>query len=42
MVVTAEVGKGGDDKKLHQTDEGLMHRGRDLWLATLRWVSENK
>jgi site-specific DNA recombinase len=27
---------------LRQTDEGLMHRGHDLWLATLRWVSENK
>jgi hypothetical protein len=42
MVITDEVGKGGDAKKLRQTDEGLMHRGNDLWLATLRWVSENK
>jgi uncharacterized protein YndB with AHSA1/START domain len=42
MVITDEVGKGGDAKKLRQTDEGLMHRGHDLWLATLRWVSENK
>lgn len=42
MVITDEVGKGDDAKKLRQTDEGLMHRGHDLWLATLRWVSENK
>jgi hypothetical protein len=25
-----------------QTDEGLMHRGHDPWLATLRWVAESK
>jgi hypothetical protein len=42
MVITDEVEKGGDAKKLRETDEGLMHRGHDLWLATLRWVSENK
>ena len=42
MVITDEVGKGGDAKKLRQTNEGLMHRGHDLWLATLRWVFENK
>jgi len=42
MVITDEVGQGGDAKKLRQADEGLMHRGHDLWLATLRWVSENK
>jgi hypothetical protein len=35
-------GAEGDARKLRQTDEGLMHRGHDLWLATLRWVSENK
>jgi len=27
---------------LRETDEGLMHRGHDLWLAALRWVAENK
>ena len=42
MVITDEVGKGADASKLRQTNEGLMHRGHDLWLATLRWVSENK
>jgi hypothetical protein len=40
-VVTDEVGKGPDAAHLRNTDEGLMHRGHDLWLAGLRWVSEN-
>jgi uncharacterized protein YndB with AHSA1/START domain len=39
-VVTDEVGKGADAAHLRQTDEGLMHRGHDLWLATLRWMAE--
>jgi Polyketide cyclase / dehydrase and lipid transport len=42
IVITDEVGKGADASKLRQANEGLMHRGHDLWLATLRWVSENK
>lgn len=42
QVVTDEVGNGHDAANLRQTDEGLMHRGHDLWLATLRWVAENK
>ena len=42
QVVTDEVGNGRDAANLRQTDEGLMHRGHDLWLATLRWVAENK
>jgi hypothetical protein len=41
-VVTDEVGKGHDAAHLHETDETLMHRGHDLWLATLKWVSECK
>ena len=41
-VVTDEVGNGRDAANLRQTDEGLMHRAHDLWLATLRWVAENK
>jgi hypothetical protein len=41
-VVTDEVGKGKEAKHLRETDEGLMHRGHDLWLATLGWVSESK
>ena len=42
LVVTDEVGNGRDAPNLRQTDEGLMHRGHDLWLATLRWVAESK
>ena len=42
LVVTDEVGKGKDAVHLCETDEGLMHRGHDLWLATLKWVSEGK
>jgi hypothetical protein len=42
LVVTEEVGKGKDVADLRETDEGLIHRGHDLWLATLKWVSEGK
>ena len=42
LVVTDEVGKGKDAVHLRETNEGLMHRGHDLWLATLKWVSEGK
>ena len=42
LVVTDEVGKGKDAVHLRETDEGLMHRGHDLWLATLKWISEGK
>jgi uncharacterized protein YndB with AHSA1/START domain len=42
LVVTDEVGKGKDAAHLREIDESLMHRGHDLWLATLRWVSEGK
>jgi hypothetical protein len=42
MVVTDEVGKGKDAAHLRESDAGLMHRGHDLWLATLKWVSEGK
>ncbi len=41
-VVTDEVGKGPDAAHLRETDESLMHRGHDLWLATLKWVTENR
>jgi hypothetical protein len=40
LVVTDEVGKGPDAANLRKADEGLLHRGHDLWLATLKWVSE--
>jgi uncharacterized protein YndB with AHSA1/START domain len=39
-VVTDESGHGRDAAHLRETDEGLMHRGHDLWLATLKWISE--
>jgi hypothetical protein len=42
LVVTDEVGKGNDAAHLRETDESLMHRGHDLWLATLKWMSEGK
>jgi uncharacterized protein YndB with AHSA1/START domain len=40
QVVTEEVGKGETAKQLRRADEGLMHRGHDLWIATLKWVAE--
>lgn len=40
--MTDEVGKGKDAAHLRDTDESLMSRGHDLWLATLKWVSEGK
>ncbi len=41
-VVTDEVGMGNDAAHLRETDESLMHRGHDLWLATLKWMSEGR
>jgi uncharacterized protein YndB with AHSA1/START domain len=40
-VVMDEVGKGPAAIRLRQTNEGLMHRGHNLWLVTLAWISEN-
>jgi len=42
LVITDEVGMGADAAHLRETDESLMHRGHDLWLATLKWVSEGR
>ena len=42
LVVTDEVGKGASAAHLRRTDESLMHRGHDLWLATLKWMAEGK
>jgi uncharacterized protein YndB with AHSA1/START domain len=42
LVVTDEVGKGESAVHLREVDEGVMHRGHDLWLATLKWVSESR
>jgi uncharacterized protein YndB with AHSA1/START domain len=41
-VVMDEAGIGADAASLRQSDETLMHRGHDLWLATLKWVAEAK
>jgi uncharacterized protein YndB with AHSA1/START domain len=41
FVAMDEVGIGTDSVHLRETDEGLMHRGHDLWLATLKWVAES-
>jgi uncharacterized protein YndB with AHSA1/START domain len=40
LVVMDEAGFGIAAVQLREADEGLMHRGHDLWLATLRWMSE--
>jgi hypothetical protein len=42
MVVMDEVAKGKDAVHLREMDESLMHRGHDLWLATLKWAAEGK
>ena len=39
-VVMDEAGVGKDAAGLRKSDETLMHRGHDLWLATLNWVAE--
>jgi len=41
-VVMDEAGVGKDAAGLRQSDEALMHRGHDLWLASLKWVAEAK
>jgi hypothetical protein len=41
-VVMDEAGVGKDAAGLRNSDETLMHRGHDLWLATLKWVAEAK
>jgi hypothetical protein len=40
FVITEEVGIGDGAKTVRETDEGMMNRGHDLWLAGLRFVSE--
>jgi uncharacterized protein YndB with AHSA1/START domain len=41
-VVMDEAGVGKDVAALRHSDETLMHRGHDLWLATLKWIAEAK
>jgi uncharacterized protein YndB with AHSA1/START domain len=41
-VVMDEAGVGPGAAAFRQADEGRMHRGHDLWLATLKWVAEGR
>jgi len=42
LVTTDEVGIGQTAANLRQTNETSMHRGHELWLATLKWVAEGR
>jgi len=42
MAVMDEAGIGKAAAQLRETDDSLMHRGHDLWLATLKWVAEDQ
>jgi len=37
-----EAGVGPGAAAFREADEGRMHRGHALWLATLEWVSEGR
>ena len=39
-VVTEESGVGPNDVKTPEANSKLVHRAHDLWLASLRWTSE--
>jgi hypothetical protein len=39
-VITEETGVGPSDVKTPQSNSRLVHRAHDLWLASLRWTSE--
>lgn len=41
LVITEEVGIGHDAVSFRKNNEGLLHRGHDLWLAGLKWISED-
>jgi len=41
-VVMDEAGVERMRRAFRKSDETLMHRGHDLWLATLKWVAEAK
>ncbi len=40
QVVTEEAAVGPDAAQLRKSNESLLHRGHELWIATLKWVSE--
>jgi hypothetical protein len=37
-----EAGVGPGAAAFREADQGRMHRGHALWLATLEWVSEGR
>ena len=39
-VITEETGVGPEDAKSPESGSRVMHRAHDLWLASLKWVSE--
>jgi uncharacterized protein YndB with AHSA1/START domain len=41
-VAMDEAGVGPGAAAFRQADEDRMHRGHDLWLATLKWVAEGR
>ena len=41
-MLPAERPFGPGAAAFHEADEGRMHRGHALWLATLKWVSEGR
>lgn len=40
LVVTEESGITAQDAELAKAGDNFMHRAHDLWLASLRWTSE--
>jgi uncharacterized protein YndB with AHSA1/START domain len=41
LVITEEVGIGPDAAMFQKSNEGLLHRGHDLWLAGVKWIAED-
>jgi hypothetical protein len=37
-----EAGVGPGAAAFRKADEGRMHRGHEMWLATLKWVAEGR
>ena len=42
IVAMDEAGVGPGAAALRKADEGRMHRGHEMWLATLKWVAEGR
>jgi uncharacterized protein YndB with AHSA1/START domain len=41
LVITDEAGIGPDAAAFREHNQGLLHRGHDVWLATLKWMAED-